>query len=105
LDLDKAARRYENGTLKFMGITSLHRSLSTLLEIGVESIEEHVLALSAMLIAELESLGVAAYVAGERKQRAVIISIRVPDADELLSKLAQSRIEVGVRQGVVRVTR
>ncbi|HQT92715.1 MAG TPA: aminotransferase class V-fold PLP-dependent enzyme, partial [Candidatus Kryptobacter bacterium] len=43
LDLDDTARRYENGTLNFIGITCLHESLSTLLEVVIESIEEHVL--------------------------------------------------------------
>ena len=104
LDLDDAARRYENGTLNFIGIASLHESLSTLLEVGVDSIEEHVLDLSDRLILELKSLGLHAYVEGPRKDRAGIISIRVPDAEAYSVKLAQAKIQVAVRQGVIRVS-
>ncbi|OYV84825.1 MAG: hypothetical protein B7Z63_06370 [Ignavibacteriae bacterium 37-53-5] len=44
------------------------------------------------------------YVAGDRGERAGIISISVPNADEISRKLAQARIEVAVRQGLVRVS-
>ncbi len=104
LDLDDTARRYENGTLNFIGITCLHESLSTLLEVGIESIEEHVLDLSDRLILELEPMGMMVYVAGDRSERAGIISISVPNADEISRKLAQAGIEVRVRQGLVRVS-
>ena len=104
LDLDDTARRYENGTMNFIGITSLHESLSTLLEVGIDSIEEHVLDLSDKLISELKSLGLHAYVEGSRKERSGIISIRVPDADAYSAKLAKAKIVVAVRQGVIRVS-
>ncbi len=104
LDLDDTARRYENGTLNYIGITSLHESLGTLLEVGIERIEEHVLDLSDRLIGDLGSLGMKVYVEGERRARAGIISIKVPDADVYTSKLAKSKIEVAVRQGVIRVS-
>lgn len=104
LDLDDTARRYENGTLNYIGITSLHESLGTLLEVGIVRIEEHVLDLSDRLIEELKPLGLKAYVQGERRNRAGIISIKVPNADAYASKLAKSKIEVAVRQGLIRVS-
>jgi selenocysteine lyase/cysteine desulfurase len=104
LDLDDTARRYENGTLNYIGITSLHESLGTLLEVGIDKIEEHILDLSDRLIEELGSMGLHAYVEGERRDRAGIISIKVANADTYTGKLAKSRIEVAVRQGVIRVS-
>ncbi len=104
LDLDDTARRYENGTLNYIGITSLHESLSMLLEVGIGNIEEHVLDLSDTLIKALRSRGMKTYVEGDRTERAGIISIMVPDADTYAAELAKSGIEVAVRQGVVRVS-
>lgn len=104
LDLDDSARRYENGTLNYVGITSLHESLSTLLEVGIDSIEEHVLDLSDRLIAEAGSSGMRVYIDGARDERAGIISIQVPDAQKVFHGLQESGIEVAVRQGWVRVS-
>ena len=104
LDLDDTARRYENGTLNYIGITSLHESLGTLLEVGIEKIEEHVLDLSDELIKGLRSMGMKAYVEGDRKERAGIVSILVQNAGAYAANLAKARIEVAVRQGVVRVS-
>ncbi|HQT92716.1 MAG TPA: hypothetical protein PL001_11900, partial [Candidatus Kryptobacter bacterium] len=59
---------------------------------------------SDRLISELEPTGMTVYVAGDRGERAGIISISVPNADEISRKLAQARIEVAVRQGLVRVS-
>ncbi len=104
LDLDDAARRYENGTLNYVGITSLHESLGVLLEVGIENIEEHILDLSDTLIGRLKTLGLEAYVEGNRAQRAGIISIKVDNAESFASRLSKSKIEVAVRQGLVRVS-
>ncbi len=104
LDLDDDARRYENGTLNNMGITALHESLATLLEVGIGSIEEHVLDLNDRLIAELGPLGMKAYVDGDRASRAGIVSIKVSNADAYIARLAESKIQVAVRQGLIRVS-
>ncbi len=104
LDLDETARRYENGTLNYIGITSLHESLSTLLEVGIDRIEEHILDLSDLLLSGLRDLGTKAYVEGERRERAGIVSIFVDEADKYAVRLADSKIEVAVRQGLIRVS-
>lgn len=104
LDLDDTARRYENGTLNHIGVMGLHESVSTLLEVGIDSVEEHVLDLSDMLIEQFERMGMRAYVAGRRSERAGIISIRTPDATQILHRLMGGNIEVAVRQGFVRIS-
>ncbi|MGC8654274.1 MAG: aminotransferase class V-fold PLP-dependent enzyme [Candidatus Kryptoniota bacterium] len=104
LELDDTARRYENGTLNFIGITSLHESIATLIEVGIRNIEEHVLDLADILISEVEAIGLKTMVAGDRSQRAGIISIQVPNADAYSAKLREAKIEVAVRQGLIRVS-
>ncbi|MGB9591842.1 MAG: aminotransferase class V-fold PLP-dependent enzyme, partial [Candidatus Kryptoniota bacterium] len=104
LELDDTARRYENGTLNFIGITSLHESIATLIEVGIRNIEEHVLDLADILISEVEAIGLKTVVAGDRSQRAGIISIQVPNADAYSAKLREAKIEVAVRQGLIRVS-
>ncbi len=104
IDLDDTARRYENGTLNYIGITSLHESLGMLLEVGIENIKEHVLDLNDRLIKGLRDIGLRASIEGDRCQRAGIISTKVPDPEAYASRLAQSKIQVAVRQGLVRVS-
>lgn len=104
IDFDDTARRYENGTLNYTGIVSLHESLGTLLDVGIDAIEEHVLDLNDRLIAELELLGMRPYVSGDRRERAGIVSAQVSNADGVLASLAGSKIEVSVRQGWLRIS-
>lgn len=104
LDLDDSARRYENGTLNYIGITSMHESLSMLLEVGISNIEEHILDMSDRLISDLSSAGFQTYAGGDRKERAGIVSVKVQSADEYTARLAESKIEVAVRQGLIRVS-
>ncbi len=104
LDLDDSARRYENGTLNYIGITSLHESIGMLLDVGIENIEEHVVDLNDKLVQSLHLTGRKAYVEGDRKERAGIVSIKVDDADHYAANLSKSKIQVAVRQGLIRVS-
>lgn len=104
LDLDESARRYESGTQNYIGITSLHESLSILLEAGIDAIEEHVLDLSDILISELRTLGLRAYVNSPRHERSGIVSIPVSNAEVYRAELEKKQIKVAVRQGMIRVS-
>jgi len=104
LDLDDTAGRYENGTLNYIGIAGLHESLSVLLDIGIESIEEHVLDLGDRLISGLDELGFDVIMEGKRSERSGITSFRVADAQSCYAKLKEAKIEVAVREGMVRVS-
>lgn len=103
-ELDATARRYENGTLNNMGLVGLHESLSTLLEAGIDRIQEHVLDITEKLIEEADALGLAVYIDSPRDERAGIVSIEVPYPEKAFTDLARERIEVAVRQGWVRVS-
>lgn len=104
LDIDATARRYENGTLNYIGITSLHQSISTLLEIGIGPIEEHVLDLGDLLISEIGKIGFQPYIVGDRCERSGITSIKIHDAEIYSAALQKSKIEVALRQGLIRVS-
>ncbi len=104
IELDPTARRYENGTPNHVGLVGLHASLSTLLEVGIDRIEEHVLDLNDLLIEELSSMGVKVFVSGPRGERAGIVSARVADAEKVYQRLSASKIEVATRQGWLRVS-
>lgn len=104
IELDSSARRYENGTLNYAGIVGLHESVGVLLEVGIASIEQHVLDLSDKLIAELDPLGIKPYVSGNRQERAGIVSFRASDPQRVFANLSEEKIEVAVRQGWLRVS-
>ena len=104
MDPDENARRYENGTLNQIGILSLHETLATLLDVGIDQIEEHILDLGDHLIAELHKFGAPIFVDGERSERAGIISVKVDDADRMFARLSKAKIEVSVREGWIRVS-
>lgn len=104
MDPDENARRYENGTLNQIGILSLHETLATLLDVGIDQIEDHILDLGDHLIAELHKFGAPIFVDGERSERAGIISVKVDDADRMFARLSKAKIEVSVREGWIRVS-
>ncbi len=104
IEPDNTARRYENGTLNHIGILSLHETLSTLLEIGIDKIQEHVLDLGDRLTAELDKIGVPVFVDGPRAERAGIVSAKVNDPERAFARLSQSKVEVSLRQGWIRVS-
>lgn len=72
---------------------SLHETLATLFEIGIDKIEEHVLDLGDMLVSELDKIGVQIYVAGPRRERAGIVSARIDDADGMLRVCHRRRLK------------
>lgn len=104
IELDPTARRYENGTPNHLGLVSLHASVSTLLEVGINNIEEHVLDLNDMLISELDSMGLKVFVSGPRSERAGIVSAKIADPERIYAGLSEAGIEVATRQGWLRIS-
>lgn len=104
--LASSARRYEGGTLNFVGITGLHASLSTLLEFGVNDIEAHILALTERLIRELQSIdGILLVSPFTVAERAGIVTIKLPEwtnASETFQALNSGGIKSSLREGKLR---
>jgi len=103
IDLDETARRYENGTQNYCGITALEASTATLLEVGIDSIAGHLGTLTDEVIAMCDGLGYDLVTPREREKRAGIVSFTCPDAEQAFARLTESRIIVSMREGMIRV--
>ncbi len=103
IHLDPTARRYENGGLNIFSIQALRESLSTLLEIGIEQIHEHLIYLTDRLSEGMRELGFESRTPSDSKERAGIISFEVPDAEKNFKSLKDENIIVSSREGLLRV--
>jgi len=104
--LAASARRYEGGSLYMSCLHAMHASLGTLLEFGLDRIEQHLTALTGMLLeAFLGIPGIEPITPRSARHRAGIVTIRTsePEASKTLSKELQRRhITAAVREGCVR---
>ncbi len=104
LELDPTARRYENGVLNSAGIIGLGASLDVLLEIGVDTIREHILDLTDHFITQLEERDIAYITPADRSERSGIVSFKPADADALLQVMSDRKVHTAVRGDCVRVS-
>jgi cysteine desulfurase / selenocysteine lyase len=103
IDPDETARRYENGTQNYCGITALEASTSTLLEVGIGNIAEHVSALTDAVIAMCDELGFDTLTPRDRAHRAGIVSFTCPDPQRMFDRLTANRVMVSMREGMLRI--
>jgi cysteine desulfurase/selenocysteine lyase len=97
------ARRYENGTLNAAGIVALHASLGLLLEVGIERIHRHLLALTDRLLAFLRDRGAEVVTPPAHHHRAGILTWRDANAKRVFLHLQERDIHVSLREGCLRV--
>jgi cysteine desulfurase / selenocysteine lyase len=98
------ARRFEGGTLPFDGFAGLAESAGLLLEVGVERIERHVLALLDPLIDWLRGTPEAEVLSDlDPARRSAILCFRVPRAEAAFEALRRERVACALREGAVRV--
>ena len=104
--LAAGARRYEGGSLYMSCLHAMHASLGTLLEFGLDRIEQHLAALTGILLDAFCAIpGIAPITPRSAHHRAGIVTIRTsqPEASKTLSKELQRRhITAAVREGCVR---
>ncbi len=100
------ARRFEGGTLNIAGIHALGKSAETMLELGVEKIEAHILELGAILVDGLVSRGYEVVSPQAAGTRSGITCFRPAnsDAGKLLKKLRADKISLGFPCGTIRVS-
>ncbi|MBI2428521.1 MAG: aminotransferase class V-fold PLP-dependent enzyme [Ignavibacteriales bacterium] len=103
IDLDETARRYENGTQNYIGITALKESTATLLEVGIDNVHEHLLMLTDQIISFCDGNGFELASPRDRTKRAGIISIKHPDVKTIFDDLNEQRIVVSLREGILRI--
>lgn len=104
--LAKTANRFESGAANFVAIHGLHASLTTLLEIGINDIHQHVLYLTDLLIDGIWDFPVQAFSTKDRNHRAGIFTISLPenaDTDLIEHNLKKEAITVSMREGKLRV--
>jgi selenocysteine lyase/cysteine desulfurase len=105
--LREDARRFEEGSLNFLGIHGLGASLELLLEVGIPQIEEQVLGLTDYLIAGLQERGynVTTPIAS-LQERSGIVCFNHPHhaLDDLGQRLSKARVVISERGQVIRVS-
>jgi len=104
--LATSAKRYEGGTLNFPSIIGMKAALETLLEVGIDRVESHVLALTARLREGIQAAGPLTPVTPEAdRERAGIVTFAASDSRDLapvLAGLQQRRIDASLREGKLR---
>jgi cysteine desulfurase / selenocysteine lyase len=104
--LAAAARRYEGGSLYMSCLHAMHASLGTLLEFGLDRIEQHLAALTGVLLDGLLDVpGTELITPRSAHHRAGIVTIRTsqPAASKTLTRELQHRhITAAAREGCVR---
>jgi cysteine desulfurase / selenocysteine lyase len=104
--LAASANRYEGGTVNIPGMWGMHAALSTLLEVGLSSVEAHILALTRLLVDEFRTIpGATLYSPTEDNERSGIVTIIPPDGvDPTLAfdELTRRMIFISLRGGKLR---
>ena len=100
------ATRFEGGTLNIAGIHALGKSAETMLELGPENIERHILALGAHLVEGLKGFGYEVISPQADGARSGITCFRPvkEEARELLKRLRDKKFSLGFPCGTVRVS-
>lgn len=100
------ARRYEGGTKNIPGIWGLDAAIATLLEFGVSTIEQHILGLTEMLTASLQTINGVHIISPRRPdERAGIVTIQLSphiEAKEVFKHLLARDITISIREGKLR---
>ncbi len=104
--LAATARRYEGGTVNIPGMWGMYAALSTLLEVGPEIIESHILGLTQNIIDEFRDAGGAGvYSPTSLSERAGIVTIEPPkevNPTAAFEKLTQQNVFISLRNGKFR---
>jgi cysteine desulfurase/selenocysteine lyase len=104
--LAASARRYEGGSLYMSCLHAMHASVGTLLEFGIDRIEQHLTALTGTLLDEFRTIpGIESITPESPERRAGIVTIRTaqPESSKALFNFLTGRnIIAAVREGCVR---
>jgi cysteine desulfurase/selenocysteine lyase len=104
LDPKPTAQRYEEGTPNIMGIIGLSSAISLLLDAGVENIEKSIESVTSYAMLRLEDKGYNILSPRPWPIRAGIVLFQHPKFanDEIMSALADAKVNVVARGGKVR---
>jgi len=106
--LASSARRYEGGTPGIPSLWGLHAALRTLLEFGMETIQDQILELTGILTSGFLRRGALPLLSPqERKDRAGIVTCSLPektDGKAFLKRIASEGITVALREEKLRLS-
>lgn len=103
IDLDETARRYENGMQNYLAVAALGESTSILLEVGIDSIREHVLEITDHIIAFADEHHFEVVTPREKPKRAGIVTLKHAEAKMIFDDLNEQRINISMREGMLRI--
>jgi len=106
IGVSPSARRHDVfGTANFFNFAALAASVELVCEIGVERIHAHNMALSERLVAEIDPRRHAVQDRGTPTRRSAVLFLRPVGRtlDEAAAELADARIDVSRRRGMIRV--
>ncbi|WP_309118126.1 aminotransferase class V-fold PLP-dependent enzyme [Paenibacillus sp.] len=103
-DFQPDARRFELGYPSYPTVYALEHSTRLLLDVGVDRIERHVLALGEQVMRLLQSLDLAVTTPDDPVRRAGNISFLYEEAEKLADRLARKCIYVMGSEGRVRIS-
>lgn len=105
-ELATAAHRYEGGTVNIPGMWGFHAALSTLLEVGLQTIESHILALTQTLLDGFQAIdGVSVFSSTLLPERSGIVTIVPPngvDPAAAFEELSRRKVFISLRGGKLR---
>jgi selenocysteine lyase/cysteine desulfurase len=105
LILKDSAERFQPGSLNSAGIYALNASLKLFQDFGLKNVEESVISNSILFISELKRIGINPFLSElEEKYLSGIISFKHKDAYSILEVLKDKKIEVAVREGIIRIS-
>jgi len=104
LSLKDSAERFQPGSLNSAGIYALNASLKLFRDYGLEEVEKSVLSNTKILRTELEKIGIEPYLSDiDDKFYSGIVSFRHKQAYSILEVLKERKVEIAVREGIVRM--
>lgn len=105
LSLKDSAERFQPGSLNSAGIYALNASLKLFRDFGTDKVEENVISNSKYLISELKRIGIEPLLpAADDKYISGIVSFRHKNAYSILEILKEKKIEIAVREGIMRIS-
>ncbi len=104
-ELNPTSRRFEPGGLNVPGIYALHDSIDPFLELGTTEINQHLIALTDTIDAQMVSVGLKRFTINDPLYRSGIITYDLPsqvDGDALVQALKHRKVTLSHRQGKLR---
>ena len=100
-----SAQRFEEGSLNTMSIHAFGAALDLLLETGIESVENGIMALGDSIIEQLHQRGLKVYSSTRPEERSGNIAFVInQDISKLYEWMLMNKVKLTVRDGLVRVS-